>query len=133
MLARLLGLQEVDADGTLNVISRKISGQDVDQIPIESSANSVLDLRLVDRFPHCRRYLFMDEEKVHSIHAWEAGRGLHDDFLSRSYLLLLSSDFYGATFASSALIVANLSFQGLVSSCDNLVEREVDSPNKVVV
>ena len=82
VLARLLRLQEVDADGTLDIVSCKISGQDVDQIPVEFPANSILDLGLINRFPNCGRYLLMDEEKVHSIHAWEAGRGLHDDFLS---------------------------------------------------
>ena len=75
----------------------------------------------------------MDQEKVHSAHVWEAGRGFHDNFLSRCHLLLLSSDLNRTTLASSPFLVFDGPLKGLVSCSYNFVEGKIHCSHKVMV
>ena len=74
----------------------------------------------------------MDEEEVLTTHAGESCAHLHLDFFFGSSGSLLTSDVDDATLASLTLLVLKRAGKSLVSTCDDLVDREFTGANMVV-
>ena len=132
MFARLCRLQEINSNWTLYIITCKVCCQYINQVPIETTSNSILNFRFVNWFPDSRGDLFMDKEEVHPAHIWEWRLGFEDNFLSWSHLLFFSSYLDCATLSCTTLIILDWSFEGLVSGRDNFMDSEVHCTDEIV-
>lgn len=74
----------------------------------------------------------MDQEKVHTTHAWESGAHLHDDFFLSLVRFHLTSDLHSAALASGAFLVDQWALQCLVTLRDDLVHGELQVANIVM-
>ena len=109
MLARLCRLEEINSNWTLYIITCEVCCQNINQVPIETTSNSILNFRFVNWFPDSRGYLFMDQEEIHPAHIWEWGLSFEDNFLSWSHLLFFSSNLDCTTLSCTTLIILDWS------------------------
>lgn len=91
-----------------------------------------MDLGLIDRLPDLARDLLVDEEEVHTAHAWESSAHLHLDLFLVRALLLLACDLYVTTRVGRSFLVVKRAVKSLISLSDDLVDGELQEADVIV-